>query len=150
MSSCSTIQSNRFRRDRRRYARQNENIPPKYPKDNDALNLSEKFNAHHARARAHRMKDPDKQPSHFHRVQQPRSVADNFLFTNNKQEQRRVDRSKSDCRSKIPIRIRTKPTSIVDDRQRYSTPSSRFYPNPPTQMPLFNPFQTHAKHFQCL
>lgn len=101
------------------------------------------------------MKDQDRPPL-FHRVAQPRTVADNLRFANNKQDQRRVDRSKSDCRSKIPIRIRTKPTQVFDDRQRYSTPLSfptpppRFYPNPPTQIPLFKPYQTHANHFQCL
>lgn len=101
------------------------------------------------------MKDQDRPPL-FHRVGQPRTVAENLHFANNKPDQRRVDRSKSDCRSKIPIRIRTKPAQAFDDRQRYSTPlafpsaSPRFYPNPSTQIPLFKPYQTHANHFQCL
>ena len=97
------------------------------------------------------MKGQEKPPL-FRRPQQPRTIGENLLFTNNKQQQTRVDRSKSDCQDKTVFRNRNKAPPYFEHRQRYSTPivfpsTPRFFCNTQVQLRLFNLYQPNSNHF---
>jgi hypothetical protein len=101
------------------------------------------------------MKYQEKPPL-FRRTQQPppppRTIGENLVFTNNKQQQTRVDRSQSECQTKIPLRNPNKTPQYVDYRQRYSTPivfpsTPRVYRNTQVQYRLFNLYQPNSNHF---
>ena len=93
------------------------------------------------------MKDQERPFSHRH------IIRENLVFANNKQQQTRVDRSQSECQSKIPLRKPKKTPQYFDYRQRYSTPivfpstTPRVYPNTQAQYRLFNLYQPNTNRF---
>ncbi len=93
------------------------------------------------------MKDQEKPPLYR------RTIRENLVFTNNKQYQTCVDRSQSECQSKIPLRNRNKTPQYFEYRQRYSTPivfqstTPRIFPNIQVQYRLFNLYQPNSNRF---
>jgi len=165
--SCSTINSNKYRRNKMKYQRQNGKRnyepPPRFQKENNFnippnFNPQWKFNGYQHRSRLHipprfvRLKDQQKSQA-FRRTPKPTTIADHFIFTNDKQQQTPcVDRTRSECRSKLPFRNRNKIPQYFDYRQQYFTrfisPSTPIlFRNTQIQFRLFNHYHPNSNHF---
>lgn len=122
---------------------------------NDFIFILQKSNEYQNQSRPYipprfaRLKDQQK--SQFYHGQQPRTIAENLIFTNNKQHQTRVDRTKSECRPKTSFRYRN---IIPDYRQRNFIPivlpsTPPLFRNNQIQFRLFNFFHPNSNRFQC-
>ncbi|CAF3113044.1 unnamed protein product [Rotaria sp. Silwood2] len=72
-----------------------------------------------------------------HRRNQPKTITENIVFTNNIQEQTRVHRSRSDCRPKISFQNQIRTHQYLD--YRLNPNQRQFIPFMPPRAPIYYP-----------